>query len=474
MPHGAHGRILLADDEPLYLRTTAELLRRAGFDCRTAVNAEGAMRLLSQDPFDLMIVDLNMPGNLDLELLNSGRRDYPDVPMIVVTGAPSLRSAIDSVRLRIADYLLKPVKFEELVSSVRRALAGRVTGGRDLPSRQSQIAEGIPWVKDGVLIEQRLLGDSPPLRDLLDLVRRTAPSDASVLITGESGTGKELVAQALHRASNRKSAPFVTIDCTAIPESLFESVLFGHAKGAFTGALADQPGLLKGAAGGTVFLDEIGELPLSSQSKLLRLIQHSTFTPVGQATPVSIDVRFVAATNRDLEDEVRRERFRRDLFYRLAVVPIVVPPLRDRDDDVILLARHFLQLFQSARGGVASGFSPEAIAYLRNYPWPGNIRELRNVVERAVTLARSPMIERDDLPAALIQATGDSPRLDSSGYLLSSRTRTLDQADRGYLMELLRTSGGNITQAAAAAGVTRQGLYKLLQKHGITPAEFRP
>ena len=420
-----------------------------------------------------MIVDLNMPGNLDLELLNAGRRDYPDVPIIVVTGAPSLRSAIDSVRLRIADYLLKPVKFEDLVSSVRRTLTGRIFGDRGLPFPRSQIADGLSLASEAVPIEQRLLGESQPLRDLLDLVRRAAPSDASVLITGESGTGKELVAQALHYASGRKSAPFVTIDCTAIPESLFESVLFGHAKGAFTGALADQPGLLKGATGGTVFLDEIGELPSSSQSKLLRLIQHSTFTPVGQANPVSIDVRFVAATNRDLEDEVRRERFRLDLFYRLAVVPIVVPPLRNRAEDVVILARHFLHLFQASRGGVASEFSPDAIAYLRNYPWPGNIRELRNVVERAVTLARGPMIERDDLPAALIRGAGNSTRHETTGRLPSCRTQTLDQADREYLVELLRTSGGNISQAAVAAGVTRQGLYKLLQKYGITPAEFR-
>lgn len=459
MTLGRSHRILIADDEPLYVRTTAELLRRAGFECRTAPDADQALGILAVEPIDLMIVDLNMPGNLELELLNVGRRRYPEVPMIVVTGAPSLHSAIDSVRLGLTDYLLKPVKFEDLLASVRRALYFRTI------SQQASPTEVQPPDDADCLLE----GESPQIAGIRDLIRRAAATDVSVLITGESGTGKELAAQSLHRASCRRNAPFVTIDCTAIPESLFESVLFGHRKGAFTGATVDQPGLLRGADGGTVFLDEIGELPLSSQSKLLRLLQHSEFIPVGSSQVVSIDVRYVAATNRNLEEEVRRERFRRDLFYRMAVVPIIVPPLRERGDDVILLAHRFLQ---GLRRDVTNPcqLSPEAKLRLRNYSWPGNVRELRNVIERAVALSDRGIIEVEDLGPLANERTSATQSMTAT---LASREEMLTQSDRGYLEDLLRQNAGNVSQAATAAGVTRQGFYKLLQKYGIVPSEFR-
>jgi len=468
MTNEPHARLLLADDEPLFLHATAKLLRRAGFDCRTATDAPSALEQMAQHPFDLLIADLNMPGNLELELLNIGRRDYPQIPIIVVTGAPSLRSAIDSVRLQIADYLLKPIQFDDLVNSVRRILASARSNTK--PSIPAERTNSSP---DQTLDEPSPIGNSAGFREVMDLVGRAASTDACVLITGESGTGKELVAQALHQASRRASSPFVTVDCTAIPEALFESVLFGHSKGAFTGALSDQPGLLKRAHGGTVFFDEIGELPLPTQSKLLRQIQHSTFTPVGQPTPASINVRYVAATNRDLQAEVRQERFRQDLFYRLSVIPILVPPLRERGTDIIELARHFLQLFQPQKSSAPIEFSAEALQCLQRYSWPGNIRELKNIVERAVTLATGPQIETRDLPTEVVRISREPAPGIASDSMGASRTGALIEADRGYLTDLLRKSGGNVTQAAAAAGVTRQGMYKLLQKHGITPAEFR-
>lgn len=451
-------RILIADDEPLFLTTTADLLRRAGFQCRTAVDADEALKTLAGEEIDLMIVDLNMPGNLELELLNTGRAIYPDIPIIVATGAPSLQSAIDSVRLKISNYLLKPIKFDELLQIVRQTLASRKPTH---PVHSSHEQDG------GNL----LLGDSPQIRDVHQLIRRAATTDASVLITGESGTGKELAAQTLHRNSPRSNSPFVTIDCTAIPESLFESVLFGHAKGAFTGAVSDQPGLLKGADGGTVFLDEIGELPLTCQSKLLRLIQHATFTPVGQAQPISVNVRFVAATNRNLEEEVNAGRFRRDLYYRLAVVPVSMPPLRDRGSDIAVLANHFLHQLQSGSRPQAAEFSLAAIDCLQLYTWPGNVRELRNVVERVVTLSTTRVIDLDDLPAALQNATSPQPLASDEDDL--SRGKMLFQADRLYLEDLLREHGGNVSQSATKAGLTRQGFYKLLAKHGIDPANYR-
>lgn len=453
-------RILIADDEPLFLTTTADLLRRAGFQCRTAVNTDGALNTLANEQIDLMIVDLNMPGNLDLELLSTSRAKYPDIPIIVATGAPSLHSAIDSVRLRISDYLLKPIKFEELLRSVHNNLVAREPARHTSDFVTGQSSENV------------LLGESPQIRELHDLIRRAATTDVSVLITGESGTGKELAAQTLHRHSARSHSPFVTIDCTAIPESLFESVLFGHTKGAFTGAVTDQPGLLKGAEGGTVFLDEIGELPLTTQSKLLRLVQHSTFTPVGQSQSVSLNLRFVSATNRDLEEEVRQGRFRRDLFYRLAVIPISLPPLRERSSDITLLANHFLQQMQSRGQHLTLEYSPDAMECLLRYSWPGNVRELRNMVERTTALSKGSVINVEDLPAVLNQSvTSDLPI--ATDEELASRGKMLSQTDRLYLEELLRAHGGNVSQSATMAGLTRQGLYKLLAKHGITPSDYR-
>jgi DNA-binding NtrC family response regulator len=303
-----------------------------------------------------------------------------------------------------------------------------------------------------------------------DLIQRAATSDVSILITGESGTGKELAAQSLHQASRRRNAPFVTIDCAAIPETLFESVLFGHMKGAFTGAAVNQPGLLRSADGGTVFLDEIGELPMTSQAKLLRLIQHGTFRPVGMTETISINVRFVAATNRNLEEEVRLNRFRQDLFYRLAVVPLVMPPLRDRGDDVLFLANYFLR--RAVMASDRREFSDSAIQYLRTYSWPGNVRELKNVIDRAAVLSTGSAIDlTGPLPLGMSSMTqGALPAGIDRG---SSREQALNQADRGYLEALLRANSGNVSQAAHDAGLTRQGLYKLLEKHGISPGDFR-
>lgn len=453
-------RILLADDEPLYLRTTAELLRRAGYECLTATDAAEAIQALTDQSIDLIIVDLNMPGNLDLELLNVGRKQYPQIPMIVATGAPSLRSAIDSVRLHIADYLLKPIRIEELIASVRRALASR-----QITANSNSIPAGT-----GDPVADLLIGHSAEMSEIHNLIRKAGASEASVLITGESGTGKELAALALHRSSSRSQGSFITVDCTAIPEALFESVLFGHIKGAFTGAAIDQPGLLRGAHGGTIFLDEIGELPLSSQSKLLRFIQHATFTPVGQTQPISIDVRIIAATNRDLSVEVKQERFRQDLFYRLSVIPIRLPPLRNRGDDICQLADHFLRtLNPPQRTGMK--LSAEALAVLQNYSWPGNVRELRNVIERVMALSTGSLIQVGDLPPTMTDRLTDALAATTDGA--SPRHRVLARADRGYLEDLLKKSGGNVSHAATLAGVTRQGMYKLLQKHGIVPTDFR-
>jgi two-component system response regulator HydG len=463
MSETALARILIADDEPLFLRTTAALLRKEGFQCTTAPNGSAALEALSKDRFDLVLSDLNMPGNMKLELLKTGRTTWPEIPLIVVTGAPSLPTAIESVRLGITDYLLKPVKFEDLISSIRRALAH----GRQ--SRTRADAEGEPST---VRPFPEIVGVSPPMMELFEIMERVAETDTNILITGESGTGKEAVAKAIHRRSRRNGGTFQIIDCTAIPETLFESLLFGHTKGAFTGAVKDQLGLLSESDQGTAFFDEIGELPASLQAKLLRVIQEQTFIPVGKTTPVTVDTRFICATNRDLELEVNSGRFRRDLFYRLAVIHVELPALRDRGDDVILLARHFLQSLQSGTQRV-SDISEGAIKLLREYSWPGNIRELRNAIERGLAMARGNLIEPKDLPASIQRSESRPETLTQAKPAAGTRTDTLGDAEREYLMTLLQKNAGNVSQSALQAGMSRQGLHKLLKKHGLDASDYR-
>jgi two-component system response regulator HydG len=454
-------RILIADDEPLFLRTTAELLRKAGYECSCAADGHAAMQALAREPVDLVISDLNMPGNLKLELLREGRRQWPQIPLIIVTGAPSLPTAIESVRLGIADYLLKPVKFDDLLSSVRRALSNRAReSSRTLEDPQE--ARRFP----------ELVGDSPAMHELFEIIERVTLTDANILITGESGTGKEAVAAAIHRRSQRAKGPFQVIDCTAIPESLFESLLFGHVKGSFTGAVKDQAGLLSQADGGTAFIDEIGELPSPLQAKLLRVIQEQTFTPLGKSESQQIDVRFICATNRDLELEVNAGRFRRDLFYRLAVLHIDLPPLRQRGDDVTRLANHFLEQLQAPNKPV-TGFSEHTIELFKRHSWPGNIRELRNAVEHGLAMTRSKTIALVDLPATLQRASLDAAAYEAREPPFGSRADALGTAERDYLIGLLKENAGNVARSANQAGMSRQGLHKLLKKHAVDAADYR-
>jgi two-component system response regulator HydG len=462
MPDHPKGRILIADDEPLYLRTTSTLLRKEGYDCVSAADGDAAIQALTSERFDLVLSDLNMPGNQNLELLQEHRHRWPDTPLIVVTGAPSLPTAIESLRLGIADYLLKPVRFQDLRKSIERVLsqARPGTSGGQSPARSSE-PQRFP----------EIIGESPAMREVLEILGKVSRADANVLITGESGTGKEVVARAIHEHGPRRQQTFQVVDCTAIPESLFESVLFGHAKGSFTGAVKDQDGLLSQADHGTVFFDEIGELPLPLQSKLLRLIQEQTFTPVGKSKPVRLDARFICATNRDLELEVNAGRFRRDLYYRLAVIHVELPPLRARDGDVVLLARHFLKRLQSEEMRLRD-FSAAALELLTGYAWPGNIRELRNAVERGIALAGSDVIEAADLPRSLSAPRAESP-VAVPAVTGDPRGQSLEQAEVEYLKSVLTTNRGNVTRAAQQAGMTRQGLHKRLKKAGLDARDFR-
>jgi two-component system response regulator HydG len=457
-------RILIADDEPLYVRTTAALLKKAGFDCLTAPDGASALKVLATEKVNLVLSDLNMPGNLKLELLREGREHWPQVPVIVITGAPSLPTAMESVRLGIADYLLKPVKYEDLISAIRKALGHQ---DRLAPYKEMKSARG------ETSIFPQIVGQSPAMQELFKILARVVETDANVLLTGESGTGKEVVARAIHEHSSRKEGRFQVIDCTAIPETLFESMLFGHAKGAFTGAVKDQAGLLVQADGGTAFFDEIGELPAALQAKLLRVIQEQTFTPVGKTESVAVDTRFICATNRDLEMEVNAGRFRRDLFYRLAVIHLELPPLRERDNDIELLARHFLEGLRPG-GRENLEFTSESLDLLRQYSWPGNIRELRNAVERGIALSRGEWITPLDLPSAL-QRARVLPNVDapSRSVLTGTLAKTVEEAERNYLITLLRENAGNVASSARQAGMSRQGLHKLLKKHHVNANDYR-
>lgn len=458
-------KILIADDEPLFLQTTGELLRGAGYDCTCVSDGHAAEEALTRERFDLILSDLNMPGNLRLELLRHGRNNWPAIPLIVITGVPSLPSAIESVRLGIADYLLKPVSYPDLLGSIRRVLAETSTAPtrRLLPDSDiSQAAEMAP----------EIVGRSPKIIELHDVIDRISGTSANVLITGESGTGKEVVAREIHRRSPRSAHPFQIIDCTAIPDTLFESVVFGHVKGSFTGAIKDQDGLLGHCQHGTVFFDEIGELPFLLQAKLLRAVQEQTYTPVGQNEPRSFDARIICATNRNLEFDVAAGRFRRDLYYRLAVIHIELPPLRDRGEDVMLLAEHFRKLL-STTPRMTPEFSPEVLARFNEYSWPGNIRELRNVVESALAMARTSWVELSDLPPLLTQAARTVPDQSPVGENATGRVGALEAAEREYLDSLLARNLGNVSKSAHEAGMSRQGLHKLLKKHGISANDYR-
>lgn len=474
-------RILIADDEPLYRETTADFLREEGYECICVEDANDALEVLQNHSFDLILSDLNMPGNLKLELLKEGRLKYSHTPMIVITGVPSIPSAIESVKLGIADYMLKPIKFEELLVAVERAIDGHPqhtvnavsnTSDQTTESQHSDTdsAENTTAVSTREAFPE-IVGSSRAMLEVLDVISRVAPSNTNVLVTGESGTGKEVIANAIHHHSPRKEKQFGVIDCTAVPESLFESTLFGHVKGSFTGAIQDHPGLLRSCDGGTAFLDELGELPPAAQAKLLRVVQEQTFTPVGESKPVKVDVRFVCATNRDLTAEVEAGRFRKDLFYRLAVVHVELPPLRERGEDVVLLAEAFLRHLKPKDSSI-QGFTEATLNCFRQYRWPGNIRELRNVIERSVALTRGAEITLADLPPTIHQSESDP--IESPAELTEiSRDEALDNADRAYLRAILKKHEGVIASAARQAGLSRQGMNKLLRRHRIDADDFR-
>ena len=453
-------KVLVVDDETAILRSLQILLKGEGFQVAIAQSGREAVELFSEFQPDVVLTDIRMPGMDGLELLAALRQQDPEVPVILMTAQASLQSAVQAVNQGAFYYLQKPFSNADLIALCRRAgethELKRENRALKHEIRRRDQARGV-----------RPVGKNRAFLEVVRLAETVAPTDSTVLITGESGTGKEILARYIHALSERHSKPFVSVNCGALPENLLESELFGHVKGAFTGAVRDKEGLLVAARGGTFFLDEVAEMSPSLQVKLLRALQEREVIPVGATSPVSIDVRVIAATNRDLELEMRRGTFRSDLYYRLNVIALHLPPLRERIDDLPLLADHFLQRLSSERNrkGGPLRLSPEALAAMQRYDWPGNVRELENALERAAVITKGDVIGLDALPRRIVEAPATP--------LVSDRPHvnpTLEVIERAYIMWVLQAEGGNKARAAEVLGIDPSTLYRKLNRYGVTEA----
>ncbi len=445
--------ILVADDDPVARDLLAEVLAKEGYQVRAAAGGHECLELARTGPVDLALVDLRMPDLDGLEVLRQLQVLHPDVPTLILTAFAGIETAIDALRAGAYDYLSKPFRMEEIRLVVRRALEQRRLRAENLRFQQE--------LRDRYRLEN-IVGLSPPMVEVYRLAARAAVTDATVLIQGETGTGKELVARAIHYGSRRAARPFVAVDCTALPEALFESELFGHERGAFTGAVTTKRGLFELAQGGTIFFDEVGDLPLSLQGKLLRVLQERELRRVGGGETIPVDVRVLSATHRDLRRLTERGEFREDLYYRLGVVTIAVPPLRGRREDIPLLTRHFLDRLARERGEPPRGLTPEALTLLTAHDWPGNVRELENVLTRAATLSSAQVLTASDLGL-------EPPRRPPRGPALPEPDMTLEAVKRWYVRRVLEDTGGNKRRAAQILGVDRRTLYRLLARDDAPP-----
>lgn len=445
--------VLVIDDDQDMCELIQDALVRKGLDVQWRTSGADGLELVGTDEFDVVITDLNLQSMSGLDVCARIKENRPDLPVIVVTAFGDMQAAIAAIRSGAYDFINKPLELEALAHAVDRAAHHRRLGAEVKRLRDAaQPSQGVG----------RLVGQSPPMRRVYELITRLRDTDASVLLSGESGTGKELVARALHTESQRASHPFVAINCAAVPAHLLESELFGHVKGAFTDARNSREGLFEQADGGTILLDEVGEMPLEMQPKLLRVLQERRVRPVGGNREVPFDTRIIAATNRDLETEVEEGRFREDLYYRLNVVQIHIPPLRARGNDILLLAQHFVRQAGERTGKAVQGISSEAAKKLLEYDWPGNVRQLENWIERAVTLTRFDQIMVEDLPDKIrkYQSTRtDQAEVDAEHML------TLEELERRYIERVLKAADGNKTQAAKILGLDRRTLYRKLERY---------
>ena len=458
-------RVLVIDDDEVMLDSCRRILQSSGYDVDIeATGLSGRDRAIEGD-YDLVLVDMRLPDMDGVQLIAAVRERRTDLELIVITGYSTVGTAVQAVKLGAFDYLPKPFTPDELRSRADAAMAR-------LEQREKEGSDAAAGARS-----QGMIGDSPQMAAIHTLVSRVGPSDATVLIVGESGTGKELLATEIHNASRRRSRPMVSLDCSTLAPGLLESELFGHVKGSFTGAIASKPGLFETADHGTLFLDEVASLSLETQGKLLRALESGEIKPVGGVTTKKVDIRLIAATNRDLSRMVAEQAFREDLFYRLNVVPIHIPPLRERPSDIPRLLESFLARYSQATGKTPRRLSPAALDRLRDYPWPGNVRELKNVVERLVVTVADETIREGDLPEHIVQRAPERapavPRTNEELKAMKRITheRLCGELERSFVLEALRRNAWNVSRAARETGMLRPNFHALMRRHGVRAEE---
>jgi two-component system response regulator HydG len=451
-------KILIVDDDPGHLVTLKTIARSWGYAVQTADDGAGAVELVKSEPVDLVLMDVRMAKMSGIEALGKISAYNPSIPVIIMTAYSSVESAVEALKTGAYDYLIKPLDFEVLKLTLERA-----HDHAGLKTENKLLKEQLRADFDNA----NIIGKSQAMKELMDMLAMAAPSEATVLITGESGTGKELIARSLHLNSPRKDYPLVTVNCAALTETLLESELFGHEKGAYTGADRRREGRFMQANKGTIFLDEIGEMSAMMQAKLLRVLQEREIQRVGSDQVLQVDVRIVTATNRDLQTDVADGRFREDLFYRLNVMQLIVPPLRDRRDDIPLLAHHFLEKYSARNRKSAKGFSPLAMDVLIKYDWPGNVRELENIVERAVILMTGEHVTENQLPINIVREHPGSGRAVVAGISLAEGTRSLEDIEKEAILTTLEATDGNKSETARRLGITRKTLHNKLKNYDV-------
>jgi len=443
-------KVLVVDDDLEMCGLLSDVLKGEDFSVTAIHDSFEASKILKKEEFDVIVTDLKMKGLKGLDLLEEAKNVAPLTPVIIITAFGTIESAIKAMKMGAYDYITKPFQMDELVITVKKALENRLLK-KEIVRLKKEVESRYHF--------HQMIGKSPSMQKIYDLIERISDTSSNVLITGESGTGKELVAKAIHYNGTRKEGPFIAVNCAAIPETLLESELFGYKKGAFTDAKSDKKGLVFEANQGTLFLDEITEMPLTLQAKLLRVIEERELRPLGDTNSYLIDVRIISTSNRDIGSSIQQGRFREDLYYRLKVIDIEMPPLRERREDIPILVQHFINKFSKEQKKGISGVSEDALKILLNYSWPGNIRELENIIQRAITLSQHEVILPEDLPASIIQ------KIDEKLFEKALEEKfTLDQLEKEYIKRVLIETGGNKSKAAERLGLDRKTLYRKLEE----------
>ncbi len=460
-------RILVIDDEPIVCESCQRILEDEGLEVETALSGAEAFGKMRENPFDIVITDLKMPGIDGMEVLRTIKREYPDTIVIMITGFSTVETAVEAMKLGAFDYIPKPFTPDEVSVVVKKAIEQKNLLLENVYLRQ-ELQEKYGF--------QNIIGKSKKMQEIYRIIVKVAPTDSTVLIHGQSGTGKELIARAIHFNSPRRDKQFVTVDCAVLAENLLESELFGHIRGSFTGAVTTKPGLFEVADGGTVFLDEIGNISLTIQAKLLRVLQEREFTPVGGTKSKKVDIRLIAATNKDLEKMIQEGTFREDLYYRLNIVPIYLPPLKERQEDIPALAVHFLKKYSEEMGKSIKGFTPEAMEKLMRYPWPGNVRELENVIERTVVMMEDEMVRVEHLILPSQRRSEEIERIPTTSEELKEikkqlREKAVEEIERAFVLKALERNQWNVTRAAEEVGMLRPNFQALMRKYGLRVRE---